>query len=453
MVMKRTLKNVAEATKGRLIGSDSAFGLVTTDSRRMEAGALFVCLEGVHFDGHDFARMAEETGAAGLLTRHDVDSTLPQVRVADTLAGLAEFARAWRAAHTVRTIGVTGSNGKTTVKNLLAGVLAQVAPTLATSGNYNNLIGVPLTLARLNSEHRFAVVEMGTNRPGEIARLSEIVAPDAGVIVSVAPAHLEGFGDVAGVAREKGALFSALPEEGLAVAPHASPWLEQWRQNSRVRRWISFGLDGDADVHADSIATTATGTRFSLVTPDGEVPAELQLLGRHNVVNALAAAAAAWGLGVAPETIARGLALVRPAPGRLVPRQLPSGALLIDDTYNANPASVSAAIDAAANSGRPVWMALGDLGELGAKADEWHARLGAEAREAGVSALYAVGSLAKEAARAFGAGGRSFESPEALSAALAAALPAEAVLVVKGSRAARMERVVDALASNGEGGR
>ncbi len=450
MAMKRTLDSVAEATRGRLIGTDAPFGLVTSDSRRMEAGALFVCLEGVHFDGHDFARMAEETGAAGLLTQHDVDSRLPQVRVADTLVGLAEFARAWRSAHAVRTIGVTGSNGKTTVKNLLAGVLAQVAPTLATSGNYNNLIGVPLTLARLNSEHRFAVIEMGTNTPGEIARLAEIASPDAGVVVSIAPAHLEGFGDVAGIAREKGALFSALPEEGLAVAPYGSPWLEQWRKTSHVNRWISFGLDEQADVHAHSIETTATGTRFSLVTPDGEVSADLQLLGTHNVVNALAAAAAAWGLGVPADTIARGLALVRPAPGRLVARQLPSGALLIDDTYNANPASVTAAIEAATNSGRMVWLALGDLGELGPEAREWHARLGREAREAGVKALYTVGGLAAEAGQAYGEGAQSFETIEAMSAALADALPGEAVLVVKGSRAARMERVVEALTASRE---
>lgn len=450
MVMKRTLASVAEAVRGRLIGTDAHFGLVTSDSRRMEADALFVCLEGVHFDGHDFARMAEETGAAGLLTQHDVDSRLPQVRVADTLVGLAEFARAWRSAHTVRTIGVTGSNGKTTVKNLLAGVLAQVAPTLATSGNYNNLIGVPLTLARLNSEHRFAVIEMGTNTPGEIARLAEITSPDAGVVVSIAPAHLEGFGDVAGVAREKGALFSSLPEEGLAVAPFESPWLEQWRKSSLVRRWISFGLDERADVHAHSIETTAMGTRFTLVTPDGEARADLQLLGAHNVVNALAAAAAAWGLDVPADTIARGLALVRPAPGRLVPRQLPSGALLIDDTYNANPASVAAAIEAAASSGRPVWLALGDLGELGSGAREWHARLGHDAREAGVKVLYTVGPLAAEAAKAYGAGARSFESAEALQTALADELPGESVLVVKGSRAARMERVVEALTASRE---
>jgi len=450
MVMTRTLQGLADVTHGRLIGADAAFGTVASDSRRMEADALFVCLEGVHFDGHDFARAAEETGAAGLMTHHDVDSSLPQVRVKDTLAGLADFAHAWRKAHAVRTVGVTGSNGKTTVKNLLAAVLAQVAPTLATSGNYNNLIGVPLTLARLNAEHRFAVVEMGTNTPGEIARLAAITVPDAAVVVSIAPAHLEGFGDVAGVAREKGALFEALPEDGLAVAPADSPWLDAWHRASRVKRWVGFGLETGADVRASDIETTATGTRFTLITPAGEAPAELQLLGRHNVINALAAAATAWGLGVDTATIARGLAIVRPASGRLVPSELPSGAMLIDDTYNANPVSVAAAIDAAVASGRPVWLALGDLGELGAEAAEWHARIGLESRVAGVKQLYTLGPLAAEAATAFGEGAQAFEDVRDLTAALEDALPSDAVLVVKGSRAARMERVVQALGAGEE---
>jgi UDP-N-acetylmuramoyl-tripeptide--D-alanyl-D-alanine ligase len=430
------------------MGADAVFGTVSSDSRRMEAEALFVCLEGVHFDGHDFAHMAEETGAAGLLTHHEVDSALPQVRVKDTLVGLADFACAWRAAHPVRTIGVSGSNGKTTVKNLLAAVLEQVAPTLATRGNYNNLIGVPLTLVRLNSEHRFAVVEMGTNTPGEIARLAAISRPDAAVVVGIAPAHLEGFGDVAGVAREKGALFAALPEWGLAVAPADSPWCDEWQRTSRVKRWIGFGLDETAEVRARDIETTISGTHFSLVTPAGEAPVALQLLGRHNVINALAAAALAWGLGVDTATIARGLAIVRPAPGRLVPSALPSGAMLIDDTYNANPASVVAAIDAAVASGRPVWVALGDLGELGAEANAWHTRIGREARAAGVQRLYTLGPFAAVAARAYGEGAQAFEEVSDLVTALAASLPATAVLVVKGSRAACMERVVQALLSS-----
>lgn len=446
MVMSRTLAAVAAATGGRLVGRDREFGQVISDSRRMEADALFVCLKGPRFDGHDFATAAAAAGAAGLLASRAVAPALARVEVPDTLAALGRFAGAWRAAHAARVAAITGSNGKTTTKNLLAAMLGQVAPTLATSGNYNNLIGVPLTLARLAAEHRFAVIELGTNAPGEIAALAEIARPDAGVVTGIAPAHLEGFGDLAGVAREKGALFVALPSHGLAVAPVDSPWLDEWRQTSAVRRWVTFGFDARADVYARDLDYGSTGTRFTLVTPDGEETAGLRLLGRHNVANALAAAALAWGFGVAADAIARGLAIVRPAPGRLVPRTLASGAALIDDTYNANPESVAAAVAAASASGRPVWLALGDLGELGPEAAAWHRRVGRDARAAGVRRLFTVGPLAAEAAHAFGRGATALESIESLVEAIRDALPSEAVLVVKGSRSARMERVVAALA-------
>jgi len=445
--MPRSLRSVADATGGRLVGSDAEFRQVVSDSRRMEAGALFVCLRGPRFDGHDFAQAAASAGAAGLLASHEVDADLPRIEVADTLVALGEFARAWRDAQPARVTAVTGSNGKTTTKNLLAAILGQVAPTLATSGNYNNLIGVPLTLARLAPEHRFAVVELGTNAPGEIAALARMARPEAAMITGVAPAHLEGFGDVAGVAREKGALLEALPEDGLAVAPHESPWLEDWRRASRVRRWMTFGFHSGADVRAESLEHAAAGTRFRLVTPAGAADAELKLLGRHNVANALAAAALASGLGVAPGVIARGLALVRPASGRLCPRRLASGALVIDDTYNANPASVDAAIATALAIGRPVWVALGDLGELGADAAEWHRRIGRDARAAGVERFFTLGPLAAEASRAFGTGASAMDGVESLVAELGAALPRDAVLVVKGSRSARMERIVEALAA------
>lgn len=450
MVMPRTLAALGDATGGRLVGADTTFGQVVSDSRRMEAGALFVCLHGPRFDGHDFAEAAVSAGAAGLLVSRDVEVDAPRVEVADTLAALGSFAHAWRNAQSARVAAVTGSNGKTTVKNLLAAVLGQVAPTLATSGNYNNLIGVPLTLARLNAEHRFAVVELGTSAPGEIAQLAAMTRPEAAVITSVAPAHLEGLGDVEGVAREKGSLLASLPADGLAVAQHDSPWLDAWQRESRVRRWLTFGLGPGADVHAGDVEYTPGGARFRLVTPEGEAEAKLQLLGRHNVTNALAAAALASGMGVAPDVIARGLALVTPAAGRLAPRPLPSGALLIDDTYNANPASVGAAVDAALAIGQPVWLALGELGELGRDEVEWHRRVGRDARAAGVRRLFTLGPLAAEAARAFGPGASAMDGPEALIDELAQALPADAVLVVKGSRSARMERIVTALTS-GEG--
>lgn len=449
--MPRTLAALAQATDGVLVGADRAFGAVISDSRRMETGALFVCLRGPHFDGHDFAEAAVAAGAAGLLVSRPTASALSRVEVKDTLAGLNRFARAWRSAHAASVVAITGSNGKTTTKDLLAAVLGQVAPTLATSGNMNNRIGLPLTLSRLTSEHRYAVVELGTNAPGEIAALADVALPQAAVVTTVAPAHLAGFGSVEGVALEKGSLFGALPADGLAVAPADSPWLDAWQKASAVRRWITFGLGQDADVTAHSIQVVPAGTRFTLVTPDGSVPAELRLLGRHNVGNALAAAALAWGLGVTPDVIARGLAIVRPATGRLVPRRLPSGALLLDDTYNANPASVAAAVAVAGALGSQVWLVLGDLGELGSDEVEWHRRVGRAAREGGADRFFGLGPLAAEAAAAFGDDAFVATDVPALAAELASALGPDIVVVVKGSRSARMERVVAALDASATG--
>lgn len=449
--MVRTLGALAESTDGFLVGGDSEFGAVISDSRRMEAGALFVCLQGPRFDGHDFAEAAAAAGAVGLLANREVAPRLARVEVENTLTALGMFAHAWRNALGARVVGITGSNGKTTTKDLLAAVLGQVAPTLATGGNLNNQIGLPLTLTRLTSEHRFAVLELGSNSPGEITRLATIARPEAGIVTAIAPAHLKGFRDVEGVAREKGALFAVLPPEGIAVAPADSPWLDGWRDASAARRWITFGLGQDADVTAHSIELGPTGARFTLVTPDGSARVELGLVGRHNVGNALAAAAMAWGLEVPADVIARGLALVRASRGRLVPYRLPSGALLLDDSYNANPASVAAAISAAAALESEVWLVLGDLGELGSEEIEWHRRVGREAREAGVKRFYALGVLANEAAEAFGGDATAATDVNSLVQDLRAAMGPGVALVVKGSRTARMERVVAALrAPSGE---
>lgn len=451
MVMQRTLAVLAQASGGHLVGDDREFHKVISDSRQMEADALFVCLSGPRFDGHDFVDAAASAGAAGVLVSRSVTAPVARVEVEDTLVGLGRFAHAWRNAHTARVAAVTGSNGKTTTKNLLAAVFVQMAPTLATTGNYNNQIGVPLTLARLERGHGFAVIELGTNAPGEIAALAAMTRPEAAVITSVAAAHLEKFGDIAGVAQEKGSLLAALPPEGLAVAPADCEWLEGWRRASRVRRWVTYGLDERADVYAKHVEFGPEGTRFRLVTPESSAACELQLLGRHNVANALAAAALAWGLQVPVEVIARGLAVVRPAPGRLALHRLASGAVLIDDTYNANPASVSAAAEAARITGREVWLVLGELGELGPEAAEWHRRVGRDLQALGVSRLYTLGPLAAEAGRGFGSGASAMSSVEDLVAEVRGALPPHATLVVKGSRSARMERVVAALLDQ-EGG-
>lgn len=443
--MARTLASVAELAGGRLVGDDAAFGTLVTDSRRMEADALFVCLEGEHHDGHAFAEAAMMAGASGILAGRDRVRVTPRVEVDETLASLGRFARGWRDAHAITVAAVTGSNGKTTTKNLLAAVLAQKAPTLSTRGNLNTRVGLPLTLSRLNGTHRYAVVELGISQPGEMAKLADIAHADAAIVTNVAPAHLEGFGDVEGVAREKGALPASLSERGLVVAPADLPWLDAWRRDFTVGRWLTFGFERSADVHAGPIELTPAGSRFKLHTPAGEAEVSLQLLGRHNVANALAAAALAVGLGVTPETIARGLAAVRPEGGRMAVSRLGSGATLIDDSYNANPVSLTAALEAATALGRPVWLALGELGELGDDAVGWHERAGREAQAAGVARLFALGPLAAHAAETFGEGGRAFSDSDDLIGRLVDELPSEAVLLVKGSRSARMERVVAAL--------
>lgn len=443
--MPRTLAALAGATSGRLIGADREFGALIADSRRMQPGGLFVCLKGPRFDGHDFAERALRAGAAGVLAERAALESEPRVEVPDTRAALARFARVWRDAHDVRVVGVTGSNGKTTTKNLLAAILARQAPTLATRGNLNNRIGLPLTLARLDATHRYAVAELGISLPGEMAELAETVHADAAIVTNVAPAHLEGFGSIAGVAREKSRLPASLPAGGLAVAPADLRWLPAWRERFAVRNWLTFGFDERADVQARSIATTPAGSRFELVVPGGRVGVRLPLLGRHNIANALAAAAIAAGFGLDARRIARGLAEARPEPGRMVAFRLASGAVLIDDTYNANPASLRAALETAAGFERPVWLALGELGELGEEAARWHARAGRGASRAGVRRLAALGPLAAHAAAAFGDGGKAFSNRDDLVEWLLEALPPEAVLLVKGSRSARMDCVAAAL--------
>ncbi len=449
-MIPRRFSMLAEITGGCLVGDDARFGAVLSDSRAMEPDALFVCLKGPHHDGHEHAAAAAAAGAAGFLSERALAPARPRVEVGDTVLALGQFARAWRSSAAAQVIAVTGSNGKTTTKNLLAAVLAQVRPTLATRGNLNNQIGLPLTLNRLEDRHGYAVVEMGTNAPGEIATLASIARPDACIVTRVSPAHLAGLGSIEGIAAEKGSLPAALSREGIAVVARDNPWLAAWRRSSPVRRWILFGFDERADVFAEKIVAHAAGCRFRLLTPLGEAAVELQLLGRHNVANALAAAALATGFGIDPGVIARGLATVAPEPGRLQPRRLASGALLLDDSYNANPASVMAAVAAAAELGAPVWLVLGDLAELGRESAVWHRRIGKETRELGGVRLLALGEMAAEAAAEFGPGGMAFDSVVALLRELESGMEQAATIVVKGSRAARMDRVVTALGGRGD---
>jgi UDP-N-acetylmuramoyl-tripeptide--D-alanyl-D-alanine ligase len=454
--MKRTLAEFARLCGGRLNGADASYGDVVTDSRTLQPGQLFVALRGPNFDGHDFVAAARAAGAAGALVDTRQDLALPQIVVPDTQAALERAARAWRAAFTGPVIGVAGSNGKTTTKEMTAAILSRAGNTLATRGNLNNHIGVPLTLLRLTPEHRFAVVEMGANHAGEVAALAQIAQPSVGMITNAGAEHLEGFGSLEGVARAEGEMVGELSPDATAVINADDEFAGLWRGLTRARV-VTFGVGAPADFSAADVRTTAGGagfrTHFLLASPHGSAAIELAVGGAHNISNALAAAAAAASAGATLEHITAGLAAARAVPGRLQFRQARSGAWLIDDSYNANPSSVHAAIEVLASLAGRKWLVLGDMAELGDFAEEAHAEIGEFARARGIERLYATGPLMERAVAAFGAGALWFADVNALGSALTQALAtggAEVRMLVKGSRFNRLERVVMAL--TGESG-
>ncbi|MDS4026856.1 MAG: UDP-N-acetylmuramoyl-tripeptide--D-alanyl-D-alanine ligase [Candidatus Contendobacter sp.] len=440
------LREAACLLNGEASGADVVFTTVSTDSRQLSVGALFVALTGPNFDGHDFIAAARERGAVAALVSRPVADPLPQLRVADTRLALGQLAAAWRSRFTGMLVALTGSNGKTTLKEMIAAILRVCGPTLATEGNLNNDIGVPLTLLRLNGEHAHAVIEMGANHPGEIAYLTGLAQPDVAIINNAGPCHLEGFGDVAGVARAKGEIFQGLWPKGVAVINRDDEYADYWVGLNSGRRIMDFGLDRPAMVRGEIL--DAASNRFRLSTTMEEITVRLPLTGRHNVRNALAAAAAALAVGATLEDIRRGLESLREVGGRLQHLLGRHGGAVIHDAYNANPASLAAALAAVGAGPGRKWLVLGDMRELGPAADAWHARSGSEARVAGFERLYALGEHSRAAVAAFGTGAAHFEDVDALVADLNRDLHQDgepAVVLVKGSRGMRMERVVTAL--------
>jgi len=457
----RTLKEAAARAGGRVEGADAApdvaFAAVGTDSRADCGGQLFVALRGERFDGHDFVGQARERGAVAALVDHRLDLPLPQWVVDDTRLALGRLAAAWREDFAGRVIAVTGSNGKTTCKEMIAAVLGRAGSVRATQGNLNNDIGMPLTLLAARDED-FLVLEMGANHSGEIGYLSAIGRPDVAVITNAGRAHLEGFGSVEGVARAKGEIAQGLLPGGTLVVPSDSPFTDLWRGLADGRALLTCGPDEAASVRFDPAAVACAWdlggfeTRFRVRLPDTDEPLALSLgvAGIHNVRNALAAVAVARTLGLEADAIRAGLAAVRPVPGRLNPRRGKGGVRLIDDSYNANPDSVQAAIAVLVGLPGRHWLVLGDLGELGPESAELHRGLGAIARAAGVDRLFTLGALSAAATEAFGPGARHFTDQAALVRALEAALGPDDLVLVKGSRLAAMDRVADALCA-GEG--
>ncbi len=450
-MIESTLARASACMSGRLAGSDAAFRGVSTDSRRVQPRELFFALSGPNFDGADFVPQAAAAGAAGAVVGRPVAADLPTIEVDDTRRALGLMAAAWRRQMSATVVGLTGSNGKTTCKEMIASCLAAAGPTLATRGNLNNDVGVPLMLAELDPAHRYAVFEMGANHPGEIAWLASLVAPEIAVITNAGPAHLEGFGTIAGVARAKGEILEGEPRPAWAVLNADDPHLDLWRRLAGGARVRTFGFAGQADVRATNIVAEPGATRCTLEADGRRLAVSIPLAGRHNAQLAAAAAAVALIAGVGWQAIRAGLESIRPVAGRLTARRGPRGSTLYDDSYNANPASVAAAAELLGGAPGESWLVLGDMGELGPDSVELHRRTGERIAASGVDRLFATGTLSRHAVEAFGAGGAWFESPEALAGALARALdeaprPAEVTLLVKGSRSMRMERIVQALA-------
>ena len=442
----RLLSWIAQATGGRLVGDDRTVDAVATDTRALPGGdALFVALKGERFDGHAHVRAAADGGCVAALVARPVEAALPQVVVADTEHALASLAAAVQRERATKVLAVTGSNGKTTVKTLLHSILRQLGSAYANPGNRNNEIGLPLAVLDAPDDARFAVYEMGAGKPGDIAYLTAIARPDVALVNNIASAHLERMGSLLGIAQTKGAIYQALPADGVAVVNADDAFALYFSERLRGVQMIRFGIEAEADISASDIHGGLQGSRFTLVTPEGEVEVALPLPGRHNVRNALAAAAMATAVGAGPAQIRAGLEAVEGVAGRLAAHRLRRGATLVDDSYNANPGSLAAAIDTLADGGGEAWLVLGDMRELGADEVALHAEAGARARAAGIARLFALGELSAHAARTFGEGGSVHASHAALADALWAQLGAGTTVLVKGSRGSAMDKIVTAL--------
>lgn len=461
-MLNLALADIARWTGGRLHGlprtrfegADVAVASVSTDTRTLAADALFVALRGERHDAHGFVAGARDAGAAALLVEREVEIALPQVVVTDTQAALGEIARGLRLRSTAKVVGITGSNGKTTVKSLLASILERHGRTHVNPGNLNNEIGLPLTLCAMPADSQYAVLEMGAGKPGDIAYLSRIALPDIAVVNNVASAHLERMGSLQGVAETKGAIYRALPNDGVAVINADDAFADYFALLAAPRRVLRFGLLRRADVGAAIDLDAGNNGRFRLLAPNGGIEIALPLPGRHNIMNALAASAVAIALGVPLATIKAGLESAPPVAGRLVRMALASGAVLIDDSYNANPGSFAAAVATLAAEGGERVLVMGDMAELGSDTRRLHAEIGALARRSGIDRLRGVGANSRAAVDAFGPAGRHFEDQASLIEALREELRGGVVLLIKGSRSSAMDRVVAALRgdANGNGG-
>ncbi len=448
--IRTTLGQAAQWLGAELRGSDVEFHGVSSDTRSIERGMLFIALKGPNHDGHDHLQAALKAGAAAALVERPLDLDIPQLLVSDTRKALGQLAAAWRQHLGTHLLAITGSNGKTTTKEMCAAVLGKAGKTLATQGNLNNDIGVPLTLLRLTPEHDYGVIEMGANHVGEIEYLTGLTRPQVAIITNAAAAHLEGFGTLEDVAQAKGEIYRGLAAEGVAIINADDPFAGLWAELSAGHRTLTFGLQNRADIGVRGMGDI-NGSELEVLSPLGEFHLSLPLPGKHNILNALAAVSAGIALGIDLELIGEGLNHMAPVSGRLHKRHGINGATVLDDSYNANPASMRAGLEVLAGCGGTRLFAMGDMGELGAEASELHRQVGLDAQALGIDRLYATGELSRAASEAFGENGFFFKQQQQLIDALLPQMNRDITVLVKGSRSSHMERVVEALTSGEEG--
>ena len=438
------IADAAKAINAKLVGDDLTIEGVTTDTRTIESGQLFVALQGPNFDAHDFADSAIKAGAKALLVSRELKVSVPQLVVKDTLMALGQMASWWRSQFSIPFVAVTGSNGKTTVKEMLASIFSQSGNVLSTKGNLNNHIGVPLTLLSVSKNHDAAVIEMGANHANEISYLTNMTRPDVAMINNAAAAHLEGFGSLEGVAKAKGEIYEGLGKDGVAVINADDQFADYWRGLTKNNRRITFGCENPSDVSCTWQASVE-GNLLNVVTPAGNFECSLKLLGKHNVMNALAATAVALGAGVDIEIVKKGLEAMQAVPGRMQPFKGVNGSSIINDTYNANPTSLKAGLGVLAECKGKRILVLGDMGELGEDVEKFHTQAGEMAAQEGVDQLFTLGQYSEKASEAFGSKGKHYQDVDRLVADVKAGLDPDTTVLVKGSRMMRMERVVEAL--------
>ncbi len=447
------LQEIQELTGGSLSKADVRFNAVSIDSRTLAAGDLYVAIKGERFDGNDFVAEAEEKGAAGAIISRETATSIPTLQVKDTRLALGKIGLHNRLLSQAKVLALTGSQGKTTVKEMTASILAECGKVLKTKGNLNNELGVPLTLLQLHAEHEFAVIELGANAPGEIAYSSAFVKPQVAHITNVAPTHLEGFGDLDGVARAKGEIWESLDEEDIAVVNLDDAYAGQWIEQLKGKRLVTISALGKstADFRVSALEfNDAMHSIFVLQSPIGELEIELTLPGHHNVSNALAAAALSIQAGADLPAVQRGLQKMHSVPGRMSIREGLHQSIIIDDSYNASPSSFRAAIDVLARQLGTKIIAMGDMAELGSYDEEAHREIGTYARQKGIDLLYTIGSSSQLAAESFGKDARHFSRMDALAQHLLFLLDPTVTLLIKGSRSAGMDKLVSTLTQEGD---